>query len=379
MDFEKLKSFMDKLCSWRIPGNACSVYKDGMQIFKYASGYADVEAKIPMTGTDERLFVYSASKIITCTAALMEWEKGSFLLDDALDTYMPEWKNVMVRKTGGDGTEYTEPCKGYVKVRDLFSMSAGLDYSTERPSIAKALSDLAPSCPTRKICAAMAGDPLLFEPGTHWNYSFCHDVLAALVEVVSGMRMRDYAKKYIFDPLGMNNTSYGMGDSPLRMAKIYQFSDEEGRYSELPGQNNYYIFGPEYDSGGAGVVSTVEDMAVFMHTLALGGTSANGVKILSPSTVALMKENTLDPVALKDFNWSPLCGYGYGLGVRTLISKAAGGSPSPLGEFGWTGAAGAYVLIDTENRLSMFYAHHMLNNQEWYTASRLRNILYSCL
>ena len=92
-----------------------------------------------------------------------------------------------------------------------------------------------------------------------------------------------------------------------------------------------------------------------------------------------MRTNRLDARQMRDFDWVQFKGYGYGLGVRTLVDKAAAGSPGPLGEFGWAGAAGAYVLIDPERCLSMFYAQHMRKSMEPYVHPRLRNILYGCL
>ena len=142
-----------------------------------------------------------------------------------------------------------------------------------------------------------------------------------------------------------------------------------------------FIFGSEYDSGGAGLVSTVSDMAKFADVMSARGLTREGARILAPRTVDLMRRNHLKtiPASLSSFANNELVGYGYGLGVRTMVDPAAGGAPSPVGEFGWTGAAGAYMLMDPENELAMFYAHHMTNNQEDYTAPRLRNVLYSCL
>ena len=139
-------------------------------------------------------------------------------------------------------------------------------------------------------------------------------------------------------------------------------------------------FGPEYESGGGGIVSSVNEYSKFCAALANGGLGLTGERILSSATVELMRVNQLTtPELLKNFNWKQLKGYGYGLGVRTLIDKAASGSTGDLGEFGWGGAAGATVLIDPERRLSMFYAHHMLNPQEEYYQPRIRNVLYACL
>ncbi len=381
MDFTSLAEFMDHLTGWRIPGNSCVVYKDRKPVFRYSSGYSDIESGRKMCG-DEILYMFSATKPVVCTAAMTLWEKGKFELTDSLDLYLPEWADMEYRTTDENGNEIILPVPSdrRATVRDLFRMTAGLDYNINRPALNAAREKYAPECPTREISRAIAGDPLNFIPGEHWNYSLCHDVLGALVEVIADMPLADYVKKTILDPVGMKETEFGMSDERKnRMATMYCFNDDTVSIEREPWQNNGYIFGTKYHSGGAGLTSTVDDMAMFTEMMAAGGTTRDGQRIVSERTLDLMRKNHLTEAQMKDVNWSQLAGYGYGLGVRTMVDPAKGASPSPVGEYGWTGAAGAYMLIDPENRLAMFYAHHMLNNQEYYTAPRLRNIVYSCI
>ncbi len=110
-----------------------------------------------------------------------------------------------------------------------------------------------------------------------------------------------------------------------------------------------------------------------------GGVGATGEKILSAGTIDLLRTNQLNPQQQKAFNWSQLRGYGYGLGVRTLVDKALSGTTGNVGEFGWGGAAGASVWIDPALKMSVCYAHHMLNPQETYYQPRMRNVIYQCL
>lgn len=381
MDFSKLSELMDHFTSWRIPGNSCVVYKDRKPVFKYSSGYADIESGRKMCG-DEILYMFSATKPVVCTAALTIWEKGKFDLLDTVDKYLPEWADMKYVSKDKDGNEIILPVPADRKatVRDLFRMSAGLDYNTETPALREARERLAPECPTREIARAIAAEPLRFIPGEHWNYSLCHDVLGAVIEVIADMPLADYVKKVILDPVGMTDTEFGMSDERRkRMATMYCFNDTTVSIERNPTQDNWSIFGTKYHSGGAGLTSTVSDMAMFTEMMAAGGITQDGKRIVKESTIDLMRRNHLDPHQMPDVNWSHLAGYGYGLGVRTMVDPAKGGSPSPVGEFGWTGAAGAFMHIDRENNLAMFYAHHMLNNQEYYTAPRLRNILYSCI
>lgn len=117
----------------------------------------------------------------------------------------------------------------------------------------------------------------------------------------------------------------------------------------------------------------------FADAMANGGRAKNGYQVLSTATIDLMRRNFLSPIQMQDFSWSQLAGYGYGLGVRTMIDPCAAGSNGSIGEFGWGGAAGAYLIIDPDRKTALMYAHHMLNNQEPYFSPRLRNVLYACL
>ena len=374
MNFEYMKNFMDSLTEWIIPGNSVVIYKDGKKVFEYSSGYSDLEKKIKKTG-EEQLYIYSCSKVATVTAALQLYEQGKFLLSDPLYEYLPEFKKMYVKD--GDRIKAAE---NPITIRDLFTMTAGLSYATNTPAFEKA----------RTVIKCLAEEPLLFEPGARWNYSLCHDVLAVLAEVVSGMRFSEYMKKHIFEPLDMNNSYYHTpNDVIISPQYIYEIQDTKNIVELQQKEHttgvvkraygNELVFGENYDSGGAGIITTVDDYAKFAAALANSGTGLNNNRILSSATVKLMKTNQLNEAQRKTMNWRRLRGYGYGLGVRTLIDKAESGSNSSIGEIGWGGAAGATIIADTEEKVALFYAHHMLNPQEEYYQPRLRNVLYSCL
>lgn len=378
MDFTELKKFQDRLTGWRIPGNDCIVYKNHHEVYRYMSGWADAEKGRRISG-DELYYFWSASKVITVSLALKLHEAGLYLMNEPLSAYMPEFKHMNVRRVI-DGREEIVPAEREIKIYQLFNMTAGFDYSFSTPYIDEVKRSTGGRCPTREIAKAIAKNPLSFEPGEHWSYSLCHDVLGAFVEVVAGKRLRDYAKEVLFEPLGMNDTTYNMppAEKRSRFAVQYNYRDDLGRY--LPTNNTCgHILGDEYDSGGAGVISTCADYMKFADTLANFGTAANGYRFLSPATVELMRTNTLNEAQLRDFNWEHLVGYGYGYGVRTMMNRAKAGSLSPVGEFGWGGAAGVWVIIDPDNSLSLVYTQHMLNNQEGYISPRIRNVLYSCI
>ncbi len=387
LDLTKLKQYMDDLCAWRIPGNAAIVYRDGRPIFSYASGYADLAAGRRMAG-DELLHLYSCSKPITVAAALTLYEQGRFLLSDPLPEYLPEFREMWVRRPDGG----TEKAKTPITIHDLFRMTAGFDYDVTRPCFETARQETNGRMDTRAVIRALATEPLAFHPGEHWNYSLCHDVLACLVEVISGKKFRDYVQEAIFDPLDMAESGYHHDITDPRMAQQYRFApagelipegifaqERAGGHIVKHDQGNWLIFGPEYDSGGAGVTTTLADYGKFAFALAHGGVGMTGERILSARTIDLARLDHLTPAQAADLNWPQLRGYRYGLGVRTMADSAAGGSNGSVGEFGWGGAAGATLLVDPAEKLALVYAHFMLNPQEEHYQPRLRNVLYACL
>ena len=389
MNFTELKNLMDRLTAWRIPGNAVSVWKDGEEVFSHQSGFADLENGIPMTG-EEYLNIYSCSKVTTVTAALQLYEKGYFLLDDPLYEFIPEYREMYIRTPEGELRKAENP----ITLRHLFTMTSGMNYDCDSPSIRQARTLTGGKMDTLPVIRAIAREPLSFAPGTSWQYSLSHDVLAAVVEVISGKKFRTYVKEQIFDPLDMTRSMYHNEPVLEQMAQQYRFVDgseqdpvkqqsavkrDSDGYVENAGKQVSFVFGSEYDSGGAGITTTVGDYVKLVNALANGGMGHRGERILSGGTVELLKTNQLNAVQREQFNWSQLKGYGYGLGVRTLVDRAESGTTGSVGEFGWGGAAGATVLADTELKLAVFYAHHMLNPQEGYYQPRLRNVVYQAI
>ena len=203
MDFTALKNFMDHMAQTRTPGNAVEVYLHNQLVFRYACGVSDLENRIPMTG-EEMFHIYSCSKVATVTAGAQLLERGKFLLTDPLYEYMPEFREMYVTDENG----HLEKAKNPIRIGDLFSMTAGFTYDTNSEGFQKARERTNGKMDTVETIRCMASDPLVFEPGTHWRYSLCHDVLAAVISVISGKKFRDYMKENIFDPLGMESSVY---------------------------------------------------------------------------------------------------------------------------------------------------------------------------
>ena len=316
------------------------------------NGYSDFENKIKMNGK-EKYNVYSCSKIITCTAALMLIEQGLFDLEDKLSDYMPEFKEMMVKTENG-----IKKAENPILIKNLFDMTAGFSYDTETETLMKCKSDTNGKCPTREVMKYLAKEPLCFEPGSRWQYSLCHDILAALIEVVAGMKFEDYTKKYIFDVIGMNDTTFLLSDDEIESVAC-QYRFEDGKLVNIGKEIPIFKFGTEYASGGAGAISTVDDFMKFLEALRKG-------ELLKSETLQLMITDQL-PDSIKHTYWTPETqDYGYGLGVRCPI-----GDEIRI-DFGWGGAASAYFAIDLENEITLYFAGHLLSSP----AQSLRSKLY---
>ncbi|MBE7022460.1 MAG: beta-lactamase family protein [Ruminococcaceae bacterium] len=373
MNFQRLTDFLNNIPKLGVPGTDCIIYHRQQEVYRHQSGYYDITEKIPMK-PDVLYNLYSASKVVTCAAALTLVEKGEFLLTDPLWEYIPEFKTMYIKENGTVRRAERE-----ILIRDLFTMTAGLNYDIRCASIMRIKKETDHRCPTLEVVRALAEEPLSFEPGERWQYSLCHDVLGGLIEVVSGMTLGAYCQKALFEPLGMHSTAYlPDGDMEKRLAPLYMYNQEK-KQAERISPVNVYRFGSEYESGGAGLISSAEDYIKFAVAMAGGGKAASGESVISRHSIDLMRTNHLPKDVMHTFDWPQMKGYGYGLGVRTMVDKASGGSVGSVGEFGWGGAAGAYVLMDPEQELAVFYVQHMLDSMEPYIHPRLRNIIYTCL
>ena len=387
MNFQPMRDFLDHLTSWRIPGNVIVICKDGEPVFEYTSGYSDIEKGEKMS-FDKYFYIYSCTKITTTLCALKLWEDGLYNLDDPLYDFIPEYRDMYVKRENGDIIKSPVP----ITIRNLFTMTAGFDYNFKVPAIKKAGKITKGKYDTLKTIKCLAEEPLCFVPGEMWRYSLCHDVLGGFIEAVSGKTLAEFARENVFEPLGIDANYYMTDKYKDNMAQQYRFVDQSGEsdivklqqagarmdggYIKIEGITNPHMLGENYYSGGAGIVTSVPEYARLLATLANGGISKNSERIISRKTIDIWRTNQLNESQMERFTWPQLKGYGYGLGVRTMTDASIG---TPIGEIGWGGAAGANALVDVDNNISFFYAHHMLNNQESYVQPRLRDVLYSCI
>jgi CubicO group peptidase (beta-lactamase class C family) len=375
-----LKSFVENGPA----GCSLAVMHQGKNVFQDYVGYAEQETQTPIK--EDTIFrIYSMTKVVTCTAALMLYERGLFLLNDPLENYLPEFKNPQVYRIDGQGGVYASPAKSSILVKDLFTMTSGLTYpgngnETERQLVKElnSLKENGEKLTLRRLSQVLASVPLAFDPGAQWRYGYSHDVLAAFVEVVSGKKFSEFLQEEIFGPLRMVDTGFTISEEKKhRLAAMYNRL-EDGKLIKNEHMDEHYQVDSVFESGGGGLLSTLGDYSRFACMLANAG-EFEGTKIIGKHTINLMTTNHLNPEQMANYNWDYLAGYGYGLGVRTMMDQAKGGINGSIGEFGWSGLAGTWVLVDLKEKLSAVYMQQMLPNFEAYHQPRLRNVIYGTL
>lgn len=389
MNFSNLKKCMDEhVAHDHRPSIDVLVYRNHELLYRYFTGVMDIENGGELHG-DEQYFIYSMTKMITCCCALHQLEQGKYNLDDPISKWLPEFSKMKITsdalntenaakiasgQSAGENIDVAND--GYAKtpitVKHLFTMTAGLDYALFDEVMTKAKDE--GKTTTQELVRAMAGKTLGFEPGSRFRYSLCHDVLGALVEIWSGETLGNYMRKNIFEPLGMKNTFFGIPQDISKMPTLY--SEYVGQPFKKEAFKCVYNISPNYESGGAGLTSTTEDYALFLDMVACGGVGKTGARILKEETVKLWGTNHVSGAAADDFD-KMRRGYGYGLGVRVHIDPTRSGTISPVGEFGWDGAAGAFAMVDPVNNVSLTYFQHVLGFAP--DQCEVRNALYKDL
>lgn len=299
----------------------------------------------------EKVYMYSMSKPITAVMGLKLLDEGKISLDDKLVKFFPEFKNSYVLDKNKNKVFVGDK----ITIKNLFTMTAGFNYNTKSSEINSLLSKNSnPS--TLEVINAISKTPLEFTPGEKFNYSLCHDVLAGVIELVLNKKYSEAVNDYIFKPLNMVNSSFSLYDNDNIIDQYIVKKDKS-----INKIDDYILFiSKNYESGGAGLISTNYDYSLFADCLRNGGISKDGYKLINESTLKLLYGEQLSNFHIEGtFTCVQGDNYGYGLGVRTRRKPTDWGLP--IGEFGWDGAAGSYIMVDPVNKVSVVIGAHLLN------------------
>lgn len=383
---QRLQAITDRLkadiAKGEIPGTVLMISRNGKVAYFEAMGSLDAEKKTPMS-KDAIFRIYSMTKPITTVAAMMLFEQGKLALSDPVAKYIPAFKDVKVgeEKPGPDGKttlELVAP-KRAMTIQDLMRHSSGLTYgffgegAVKKAYLAANLNENDPS--TAEFVDRLAKLPLVYHPGTTWDYSQSTDVLGRVIEVVTGKSLYAALKDMLLDPLGMTDTSFYVTD-PAKQPRIAEPLAND-RTIGAGAQVNDPRIARKYESGGGGMVGTATDYARFLQMLANGGT-LDGKRYLGPKTIAYMTSDHMGDVVRR--GPYDLLGPGYKFGLGFAVRTDAGLAPyagSP-GDFHWGGAGGTAFWVDPKERMFVVYMMQSPSKRAQYRIM-LRDMVYAAI
>lgn len=345
---------MQKYVDANLVSGLSAVVLKGTEVVDFKTwGHSDIDSKTPLAA-DAIFRAYSNTKIVTSAAAMILHDDGAFALDDPLAKYLPQFADLRVLKAGAADIASTEPLQSPPTVRQLMSHSAGFSYGLfmETP-VDKVYNDqrmMDKDSTLTEMIDKLARLPLVYQPGSQWQYSIGIDILARLVEIWSGMPFIDFLKARLFGPLGMADTDFHVPAAKQdRLTTNYLPLDL--RNPMTPGLKPCpdLLIGnvrepKSFHSGGGGLVTTIEDYTAFIQMIVNGG-HWNGRRILSPAAVELMHTNQLPAgIQVRLPTWSmPNTVFGLGFAIKT--APAEGEPETAIGEYHWGGMAGTHSWI----------------------------------
>ncbi len=365
----------------KIPGAIMMIQRNGKTAYFNSFGVRDPGTKVAMT-PDTIFRIYSMSKPITTVAAMMLVEEGKLQLDDPLSKYIPAFADVKVgvERKGEDGAAGLDlvPAKRPITIQDLMRHTSGLTYGFFGEGLVKkAYLDaqlFAGDVDNAEFVERLAKLPLVYQPGTTWDYSHSVDVLGRVIEVISGTSLYQFEKQRILDPLGMKDTSFYVTDADKKALVAEPFPNDRkiGNDAEMGDPRVQR----KWESGGGGMVSTIGDYARFAAMILNGGV-LDGKRYLSPRTIAYMGANHIAPASGVVPGPYYLPGPGFGFGLGFAVRTEAGVSPieGSVGEMNWSGAGGTTFWVDPkENMFVVVMAQTVTQRARIRTT--LKNLVY---
>jgi CubicO group peptidase (beta-lactamase class C family) len=374
-------------------GYSVAVGRAGKVAYVHHSGMRDKENALPMNN-DTVFRIYSMTKPITAVAAMMLWEEGKFELTDPISKFIPSFADVRVYTKGTADGPLTVPATEPVRIWHVLSHTSGLTYGFMKTHPVDEMYrrrghelGVPKGMNLAEACDDWASMPLLFQPGTEWNYSVGTDVVGRLIEIISGMPLNEFFQQRIFDPVNMTETGFGTrADQHENLAALYAplGANKEATRFDLLGIAAKTL-NPTFLSGGGGLTSTLHDYFEFQQVLRSGGIARNGVRLLAPHTVKLMASNhlpggkDLEEAGRPLFSETPYPGVGFGLAMSVTLDPAQTRNAGSAGDFGWGGAASTWMLVDPLEDLTITFMVQLIPSSTHQVRSQLKQAVYQAL
>lgn len=364
-------------------GVSLLIRQDGNDLCYAAAGEADPGSGKPVK-RDSIFRLYSQSKPVTAAAAMILADRGLLDLQAGADQYLPGFRRPRIAAPDGQ----IRPAPRAPWILELLGMTAGLSYPDADPAGLAAAQVFQENeeeirrgggMDTVTFCNRLGEQPLAFAPGTGWRYSTCADILGAVIEVVSGKRFGQFLQEEIFEPLGMKDTGFWVPEEKRNRLVTCCRRGENGLepFRALHLAVGQYDRPPAFESGGAGLVSTLDDYAAFGEMLMNGG-GFRGRRILSPAAVEYMTSPQLrDPV--RQQMWDSLGGYNYSCLMRICDQPGAAPLFAEPGEYGWDGWLGTYFINLPRERITFLLYQNTTDTGTAAVTRKCRNILAAAL
>lgn len=376
----------------RLPCSVVQVADADGVVYRDAFGWADVEDERPID-FDSIFRIYSMTKPITSIVLMQLYEEGRLLLEDPVERYLPELANPQVMVGGNAQAPITRPAVRSMTIKHILSHTSGLTYGFfhQTPLDARyrdqGLGDFQlPDYTLSEAIRRLGEQPLLFDPGTAWNYSISTDVCGAVIEAITGQTLAQAMSERVFEPLEMFETGFHVPEDAVdRFTSLYARNPTDGSMMRIdkPARSSY-LRPPTFLSGGGGLVSTIGDYQKFASMLLANGVG-NGNRIIGRRTLEYMATNhlpggrLLNDLGQSVFAEVAMDGMGFGLGFSVVEDPAANGSLCSPGEFAWGGAASTAFWVDPVEQLTAVFMTQFLPSSTYPVRRELRGAVYQAL
>jgi len=380
----------------KLPCAQVQIVQEGDVVLRHTTGMADIESSKPL-GDDSIFRIYSMTKPITSIALMQLYEQGKFLLEDPVEKFLPSFKDPVVLLGGSLLKPETRPAQTVMTIRDLLTHTSGLTYGFHfQNNLDQMYRDQKLGGPlTEKQGRAnvsleegidrLGGLPLLFDPGTAWNYSMSTDVCGRLIEVIGGCSLDEYLEENIFKPLGMEDTGFFVAEDKVdRFTSNYILGSDRSLERIDPAENSPYLKERLFLSGGGGLISTTDDYQKFV-TMLLNAGAFGEEQIIGRRTLELMTMNhlpqgkLLNEVGQSTFSETALAGMGFGLGFSVLMDPAANAGLGTIGEFAWGGAASTRFWVDPVEKVSCIFMTQFMPSSYYPIRRELTTSVYQSM
>jgi|TARA_B100000902_G_scaffold221694_1_gene210653 CubicO group peptidase (beta-lactamase class C family) len=398
-DQERL-SRISELCdryveNGKFPCAQVQVARGDQIVMRHTIGKADIEENIDLR--DDAIFrIYSMTKPLTSIGLMQLYEKGELILEDPVERFIPAFSDPQVLIGGSYLKPALRPAQTTLTVRDMLMHTSGLTYGFHfsnnldkmyrKSKFGSIWGQKGDATETLEETANKLGEmPLLFDPGTSWNYSMSTDICGRLIEVISGQNLDEYLTKNITEPLGMVDTGFHVEkEKSHRFTSNYAITPENPLTKIDDASSSGYLEPARFLSGGGGMVSTTDDYQRFVSMLLKGG-ELQGERIIGRHTLEFMTKNhlpggaTLNDVGQSTFTETAMEGMGFGLGFSVLENPAANAALGSKGEFAWGGAASTRFWVDPVEEVTCIFMTQFMPSSYYPIRRELKATVYQAL